>query len=209
MKPSNGRRRVVIEEVSPQVDGGRHAVRRIAGDEVAVTAAIYADGRDEVAARLLYRHSSDKQWWFAPMHALGNDLWRGTFLVDKLGAWSFCLLGWVDHFRTWSGDLKKRIAAQADAAQADSLSIDAIPGAALNPATGLSVDSKKGTPKMWALIPPRGRFRSRFSPAPCSYKKLPGARAASMPENFGSGRRIWKSWRSKSARPTTTRAMSR
>ncbi len=141
MKPPNGRRRVVIEEVSPQVDGGRHAVRRIAGDEVAVTAAIYADGRDEVAARLLYRHSGDKQWWFAPMYALGNDLWRGTFRVDKLGAWSFCLLGWVDHFRTWSDDLKKRIAAQADPAQADSLSIDAMPAAAPKPAAGLNAGS--------------------------------------------------------------------
>ena len=141
MKPSNGRRRVVIEEVSPQVDGGRHAARRIAGDEVAVTAAIYTDGRDEVAARLLYRHSSESQWGFAPMHALGNDLWRGTFLVDKLGAWSFCLLGWVDHFRTWYGDLKKRLAAQVNPAPADSLSSDAIPGAAPDPATGLNVGS--------------------------------------------------------------------
>jgi len=148
MKPSNGRRRVVIEEVSPQVDGGRHAVRRIAGDEIAVTAAIYTDGRDEVAARLLYRHSGDPSWWFAPMHAMGNDLWRGTFRVDKLGAWSFCLLGWVDHFATWSGDLKKRIAAQADPApqvdpvsQSDRVLADAIPAAAQNPATGLNVGS--------------------------------------------------------------------
>jgi len=136
MKPSNGRRRVVIEEVGPQVDGGLHAVRRIAGDEVAVTAAIYADGRDEVAARLLYRHSSDRNWGFAPMHALGNDIWRGTFVVDRIGGWSFCVLGWVDHFATWSGDLKKRIAAQADPALSD-----AIPAAAPNSAAGVNVGS--------------------------------------------------------------------
>ena len=113
MKPQHGLRRVVIEDVNPQIDGGRHAVRRIAGDEVSVTAAIYADGKDELAARLLYRHSSDTRWRFVPMHATGNDIWSGAFRVDKLGAWRFTLMGWVDHFASWASDLKKRIAAQS------------------------------------------------------------------------------------------------
>ena len=79
MKSQHGRRRVVIEDVNPQIDGGRHAIRRIAGDEVLVTAAIYADGKDELAARLQYRHSNDAQWRFVPMQATGNDLWSGVF----------------------------------------------------------------------------------------------------------------------------------
>jgi len=113
MKPQHGRRRVVIEEVSPQIDGGRHAVRRISGDEIEVKAAVYADGKDELAVRLVYRHASDAGWRFAPMRAEGNDLWSGSFRVDKLGAWSFSILGWVDHFASWAGDLKKRLAAQS------------------------------------------------------------------------------------------------
>jgi starch synthase (maltosyl-transferring) len=120
LKSQHGRRRVVIEDVNPQIDGGRHAIHRIAGDEVSVTAAIYADGKDELAARLLYRHSSDAQWRFVPMHTTGNDLWSGAFRVDKLGAWRFTLLGWVDHFASWAGDLKKRIAAQGNSSQGDS-----------------------------------------------------------------------------------------
>lgn len=87
MKLQHGRRRVVIEDVNPQLDGGRHAIHRIAGDEVFVTAVIYADGKDELAARLLYRHSSDAQWRFVPMHGTGNDLRSGGFRVEKLGAW--------------------------------------------------------------------------------------------------------------------------
>src|SRR5580698_7337443 len=102
LPPVDGRRRVVIEDVSPQIDAGRHPVRRVAGDEVAVTAAIFADGKDEIAARLLFRHASDRRWSFAPMQAAGNDLWNGTFKVDKLGAWRFTLLGWIDHFATWA-----------------------------------------------------------------------------------------------------------
>jgi len=112
LTPSNGRRRVVIEDVYPQIDAGRHPICRIVGDEVAVTAAVFADGKDEVAARLLFRHSSDRRWLFAPMHATGNDLWRGSFRVDKLGCWRFTLLAWIDHFATWASELGKRIAAQ-------------------------------------------------------------------------------------------------
>ena len=119
MNPQHGRRRVVIEAVNPQIEGGRHAVHRIAGDEVVVTAAIFADGKDELAARLLYRHSSDKEWRVAPMQADGNDLWSGAFRVDKLGDWRFTILGWVDHFASWTGDLKKRITAQNDSSAQD------------------------------------------------------------------------------------------
>jgi starch synthase (maltosyl-transferring) len=138
MKSPHGRRRVVIEDVNPQIDGGRHAIHRIAGDEILVTAAIYADGKDELGARLLYRHSSDAQWRFVPMQATGNDLWSGGFRVDKLGGWRFTLLGWVDRFASWAGDLKKRIAAQRDPSQADRILTEANSGAA--PFSGAGLD---------------------------------------------------------------------
>ena len=110
---ARGRNRVVIEDVAPQIDAGSHPIRRVAGDEVTVTAAIFADGHDLVAARVLYRHKSERRWRFSPMIAGGNDVWRGTFLVDRIGAWSFTVQGWIDRFETWASDLKKRLAAQA------------------------------------------------------------------------------------------------
>ena len=112
MKPIDGRRRVMIEGVSPQIDAGGHPVRRICGDTLQVSAAVFADGKDEIAARVLYRHSSEKRWRFVPMRPEGNDLWNAEFPVDKLGSWSFTILGWVDHFSTWANDLKKRLVAQ-------------------------------------------------------------------------------------------------
>ncbi len=112
MKAEHGRRRVVIEDVKPQIDAGNHPVRRILGDQVRITAAIFADGKDELAARLVYRHSSDSRWHTAPMIAEGNDLWTASFKAAKLGAWRFTVQGWVDHFASWSKDLRKRIAAQ-------------------------------------------------------------------------------------------------
>jgi len=45
------------------------------------------------------------------MKALGNDRWRGSFLVEKLGLYFYTVEGWIDRFETWRGDLVKRIAA--------------------------------------------------------------------------------------------------
>ncbi len=45
MKPKEGRKRVIIEEVEPQIDCGRYPAKRVLGDEVVVTAAIFGDGQ--------------------------------------------------------------------------------------------------------------------------------------------------------------------
>ena len=113
MKPLEGRRRVIIEEIQPQVDCGRYPAKRILGDWVNVTAAVFTDGHDQVAGRLLYRHSSEKDFRSTPLIPLTNDLWQASFPVDQLGDWLFTVEAWVDHFATWFADLKKRIAAQS------------------------------------------------------------------------------------------------
>ncbi|WP_433967469.1 maltotransferase domain-containing protein [Tunturiibacter gelidiferens] len=112
MKPIEGRKRVVIEEVNPQVDCGRYPTKRILGDTVTVTAAVFGDGHDHVTGRLLYRPSSEKDWQSTPLSPLTNDLWSASFIVDALGDWLYTLEAWVDHFDTWSADLEKRLAAQ-------------------------------------------------------------------------------------------------
>jgi starch synthase (maltosyl-transferring) len=44
------RNRVVIERVTPELDGGRHAIKRVAGDVVEVEADVFCDGHDKIAA---------------------------------------------------------------------------------------------------------------------------------------------------------------
>jgi starch synthase (maltosyl-transferring) len=107
-KPANGRSRVVVEGVTPQIDGGRFAVKRVLGDRVRVEADVFADGHDLVRARLLYRHVSDPEWRAEEMTALGNDHWAASFPVDKLGFYEYTIAGEVDHFLTWRSELKKR-----------------------------------------------------------------------------------------------------
>jgi starch synthase (maltosyl-transferring) len=127
MKPAEGRKRVVIEDIQPQVACGLTPARRFLDDSVAVSAAIFSDGHDHVLARLLYKHQSDPIWHSTPMTALVNDLWSAAFTVDRLGPWSFTIQAWVDHFDTWCADLKKRLAAQPDPASPDPVRRDLPP----------------------------------------------------------------------------------
>jgi len=73
--------RVVIEKVSPQIDGGRFPIKRIVGDNVVVRADVFADGHDDVVAVLLYRNAKAKLWHEIKMTPLGNDRWVGAFKI--------------------------------------------------------------------------------------------------------------------------------
>ena len=110
----DGRRRVVIESVTPEVDGGRFPAKRVVGDLVRVEADVFADGHDAILAALLYRHESASQWQEVPMQPMVNDRWFGEFRVSQLGRYHYTILGWVDHFETWRRDLLKRIDAGND-----------------------------------------------------------------------------------------------
>ena len=108
---SDGRKRVVIEGISPEIDGGRFPAKRVIGDIVQVEADILTDGHDSIAAVLLYRRENETSWQERPMHALVNDRWAGDFQVTELGRYHYTIHGWVDHWETWRRDLLKRISA--------------------------------------------------------------------------------------------------
>lgn len=59
MLPEEGRIRVIIESVTPEIDGGRFPIKRIAGDEICVEAVILADGHDAISCSLLYKKAGE------------------------------------------------------------------------------------------------------------------------------------------------------
>jgi starch synthase (maltosyl-transferring) len=125
MQPEEGRNRVIIEAVTPEIDGGRFPIKRIVGDETAVEADILTDGHDALSCALLYRKQGDAEWTEVPMEPLGNDRWRGLFRIQELAPYRYTVMGWVDHFKTWSRDFEKRVKAGQD------VSIDLLIGADL------------------------------------------------------------------------------
>src|SRR5487761_1125060 len=62
-----GRRRVVIEGVKPEIDCGEFPIQRVVGETVVVEADVFADGHDAVAAQILYRRSIERNWRTLPM----------------------------------------------------------------------------------------------------------------------------------------------
>ncbi len=112
--PAQGRNRVIIEAVTPQIDGGRYLAKRIVGDIVAVEADIFADGHDLLSAVVNYRHESEREAKEAPLSLINNDRWTGNFKVERLGIYLFSIEAWVDHFQTWRRDLEKKSKANLD-----------------------------------------------------------------------------------------------
>ncbi len=105
---TDGRIRVVIEDIQPSVDGGRFPVKRIVGDEVTVEADCFADGHDVVACMVQWR-SAGSTWNSTPMQPLGNDRWCASFVVDALGTWEYEVCAWVDPFQSWRHDFARRV----------------------------------------------------------------------------------------------------
>jgi starch synthase (maltosyl-transferring) len=103
-----GRRRVVIEGVRPEIDGGRFPIKRTVGDRVRVEADVVADGHEVLSCVLLYRRAGAPDWQEAAMEPLGNDRWRGEFPVPELGRYGYALQAWIDRFRTWQQSLRKK-----------------------------------------------------------------------------------------------------
>src|SRR5688572_29474154 len=108
------RRRVVIENVRPEVDGGRFAVKRVAGDLVTVEADIFTDGHDEMIARLHHRRDDAGDWQTSAMTLGYDDRWHASFEVPDVGGYTYRIEAWPDRFGTWLRDLKKRIEAGQD-----------------------------------------------------------------------------------------------
>jgi starch synthase (maltosyl-transferring) len=113
----DGRRRVVIEAVTPEIDSGAFPAKRSVGERVTVEADVFADGHDALACVLRWRHESSQLWNDVPMVPLVNDRWRGEFMVGELGRYFYTVQGWVDAFETWSRLFAKRVEAGQDITQ--------------------------------------------------------------------------------------------
>lgn len=101
--------RLLIERVTPELDGGRFPVKRVVGDRVDVEADVIKDGHDLFAARICFRGPKDTGWRYAPLrYEFGADRWYGSFVVDTVGRWTFSVEAWEDAFATWRDELRKK-----------------------------------------------------------------------------------------------------
>jgi starch synthase (maltosyl-transferring) len=107
--------RLVIENLTPQLDGGRYAIKRLLGKTVDVGVNIFKDGHDLIAAHILYRPVGAKEFRSAPLtYHFDVDRWFGSFKPDRLGRWEYTVEAWPDRYGTFRSDLGKRLNAGQD-----------------------------------------------------------------------------------------------
>lgn len=103
---------LVIENIRPQVEGGRFMIKREPGDTVTLQADIFRHSHEKYDAAIFYRHvpaetpkkgakavKSAKpaavKWEKAPMHFVDNDLWEGSFTVGNIGYYEYKICAWT------------------------------------------------------------------------------------------------------------------
>ena len=85
---TDGRRRAIIEHITPQVDGGRFPIKREIGDVLTVEADAFVDGHDVV--RVVLRHrppgatGTPGSWLEVAMGDPDNDRWRAGIAHGNL-----------------------------------------------------------------------------------------------------------------------------
>lgn len=120
-----GRRRVQIEGVSPEINCGQFPIKRTVGEKVRVEVDMFADGHDAIAGVVQYRPEASSEWLEVPLAPLVNDRWYGTFSVSEIGRYVYTVTAWVDHFLTWRKGMVKKLEAKQD------VSVDLLIGAKL------------------------------------------------------------------------------
>lgn len=103
--------RIAIENIEPVIEGGRFAAKGTVGNPLTVSAIIFADTHDKLAAALLWRMQPEQQWQRLPLEELGNDHWQTSFIPTQPGKIEFAIEAWWDVYATYVYELSKKHAA--------------------------------------------------------------------------------------------------
>ena len=106
--------RIVVEQVSPAVDGGAFPVKCIPHERIAVHADIYMDGHELLAAELRWRAADESAWRATPFARGLNDRWEASFRPRRIGPHEFSVHAWLDAWQTFRHDLEVKHQAGVD-----------------------------------------------------------------------------------------------
>jgi starch synthase (maltosyl-transferring) len=102
-------KRVVIDYISPQINGGEYFIKRVVNEIVNINAHVLVDGHDVIAASVLYKHEKEKTWSEVRMQESTNDEWHASFSVQKQGFYTYKVEGWVDYALNWQHGIGRKI----------------------------------------------------------------------------------------------------
>ncbi|GAA2068660.1 maltotransferase domain-containing protein [Williamsia deligens] len=121
--------RIGIDDVAPVITNGQFAAKAVVGEFVPVSATVWREGHDAVAATLHVDGPGRASAIETPMvRAHEPDTWNAGFVPTEVGYWTFRIDAWSDPYATWH----HAVTAKLDAGQgADELANDLEIGARL------------------------------------------------------------------------------
>lgn len=105
--------RLVIEGVTPEIDGGRFAVKRAEDEVLTVEADIYGDGHEKFAAAVVYGAPGGTETE-TPLVYVDNDRWAADISFHTPGPHRFSIIAWRDVYATWRYEAEKKKGAGLD-----------------------------------------------------------------------------------------------
>jgi starch synthase (maltosyl-transferring) len=112
--PSIGR--IPVRDVRPAVECGRYPVKAVAGETFQVTATVFREGHDAVAANVVLTDPEGRHGPWTPMRELepGSDRWGAEVTPTSEGSWTFRVEAWSDPVATWRHHARIKIPAGID-----------------------------------------------------------------------------------------------
>ncbi|MEB3966080.1 DUF3416 domain-containing protein, partial [Streptomyces kunmingensis] len=108
--------RIPVRDVQPVVDRGRRPAKAVVGETFQVTATVFREGHDAVAANVVLSGPDGTPGPCTPMRELapGTDRWGAEVTPDAAGAWTFTVEAWGDPVATWRHAARIKIPAGID-----------------------------------------------------------------------------------------------
>ncbi|MDV9201383.1 maltotransferase domain-containing protein, partial [Streptomyces sp. Wh19] len=110
--------RIPVLDVRPLVDCGRRPAKAVAGETFQVTATVFREGHDAVAANVVLMDPGGRPGPWTPMRELapGTDRWGADVTPDSEGRWTYTVEAWSDPVATWRQHAGIKIPAGIDTA---------------------------------------------------------------------------------------------
>src|SRR3954463_2664294 len=105
--------RLGISDVAPVVSCGSFSARAVVGEHLPITATVFREGHDAVAANVVWTSPDGTESPFLRMAPLPPepDRWLATVVPDREGRWTFRVEAWSDPLATWRHAVEVKVAA--------------------------------------------------------------------------------------------------
>ncbi|MDH6220484.1 maltotransferase domain-containing protein, partial [Streptomyces pseudovenezuelae] len=116
MSPIPAIGRIPVRDVQPIVEYGRRPAKAVTGESFQVSAAVFREGHDAVAANVVLTDPDGRPGPWTPMRELapGSDRWAAEVTPAAVGHWTYQVEAWSDPIATWRHHARIKIPAGID-----------------------------------------------------------------------------------------------